>query len=116
MTLKANIGSEAGFIPFPASIDSPLFTERQYEILLLLVDGHTQESISHQLGIGIDTIKTQLGRIQDKLCLSSRSSIELVAWYYKTFWEPKKDVSLRSFCQDGRVLYYRRGAKSATKK
>lgn len=64
-----------------------ILTPRQMEIVKLMADGHNSESISNQLDIAQNTVKTQYGMIRRRLRLNSQR--EIVSWYYRTFWVPR---------------------------
>jgi NarL family two-component system response regulator LiaR len=63
-------------------------TKRESEVVLLIADGHRQESISNQLGISIETVKVHVYNICGKL--RANSTLEVVTWYYKEYWQPKQ--------------------------
>jgi DNA-binding NarL/FixJ family response regulator len=48
-------------------------TEREVQILQLVVRGHTNREIGAQLGVGPATIRNRLGRIYQKLCVMTRT-------------------------------------------
>lgn len=64
-------------------------TERETTVVLLSADGHRAESVANQLDISIDTVKRHLRNVMLKLHVNS--TVEIVSWYYKTHWTPKRD-------------------------
>jgi len=65
----------------PLPLDTPL-TAREVQVLQLLADGATQESIAEELFISVKTVATHIQRIITKLGVHSRT--EAVALAYKT--------------------------------
>lgn len=64
-------------------------TPREFEVVLLFAEGHNGESIGHQLGISVETVKRHTSNICEELGFNSRH--EIICWYYKTYWRPKRD-------------------------
>lgn len=54
-------------------------TARQREIVQLLVAGFQNKQIARKLGIGVETVKTHVSRIIDRLGVSSRTEVAVVA-------------------------------------
>jgi DNA-binding NarL/FixJ family response regulator len=65
----------------PAALDTPL-TAREVQVLRLLADGGTQETIAEELFISVKTVATHIQRIITKLGVHSRT--EAVALAYRT--------------------------------
>jgi len=65
----------------PVPLDTPL-TAREVQVLQLLADGASQESIAEELFISVKTVATHIQRIITKLGVHSRT--EAVALAYKT--------------------------------
>jgi DNA-binding NarL/FixJ family response regulator len=65
----------------PAALDTPL-TAREIQVLQLLADGLTQETIAEELFISVKTVATHIQRIITKLGVHSRT--EAVALAYRT--------------------------------
>lgn len=59
--------------------DGPVLTQRQKEILRLVALGMQNKQIARHLGIGVDTVKTHISRILDKLHVSSRTEAIAIA-------------------------------------
>lgn len=57
------------------------FTKREKEIVICLSDGLTYKQISEKLFITVDTVKSHINNIFDKLCLNEKHQV--VAWYWK---------------------------------
>ena len=49
-------------------------TERQREIMLLVVSGRTNKEIAIELGVGLDTVKHHLASIYTKLDVPNRAA------------------------------------------
>lgn len=62
-------------------------TPRESEIVLLLADGHRGTSVAQQLNISYETVRRHLTNVYNKLGFNSAN--DLIAWYYKTYWQPK---------------------------
>ncbi|RPJ05418.1 MAG: hypothetical protein EHM28_12160 [Spirochaetaceae bacterium] len=56
-------------------------SKRQNEIVLMLKQGHTRKEICNKLGISMNTLKTQLGRLYEKYHVDNR--IELLNVFFK---------------------------------
>ncbi len=48
-------------------------SDREYQVLLLLAEGHPNKQIARLLGVSPNTIKTHLSRLYDKLHASRRT-------------------------------------------
>lgn len=57
----------------------PALTQRQREIIELLVQGLQNKQIARRLGIGVETVKTHISRILERLGVSSRTEAVVVA-------------------------------------
>ena len=56
-----------------ATIDAPVLTNREREILALLADGLGNKQIAARLGISTNTVKTHLELLFERLGVSSRA-------------------------------------------
>ncbi|KHD87176.1 MAG: hypothetical protein OM95_15900 [Bdellovibrio sp. ArHS] len=54
-------------------------TPREWEVLVLIAQGHTNESISRALGCSVETVKTHRAKLGQKT--ATRNRAELTAWY-----------------------------------
>ena len=61
------------------SAGAPPLTPRQREIVELLVMGLQNKQIARRLGIGVETVKTHISRIIERLGVSSRTEVVVVA-------------------------------------
>lgn len=71
----------ASFQKKPAQQQHPHLSPREEAVLNLLSKGHTYKAIADELGVSIDTIRTHLRRIYEKLHVQSRT--EAVARYLR---------------------------------
>ena len=62
----------AGLLPNDEIQSYPL-TERELEVLQLIVDGHSNASIADKLFITVGTVKTHVRNILNKLCADDRT-------------------------------------------
>ena len=60
------------------------FTDREWEVIRLMAEGHNYESLSNQLGIKHDSVKAHYVNISRKLHVNSMR--EIVVWFYREFW------------------------------
>ncbi len=67
--LKQNIGKKDGTAPEKSNVD---LTEREREVLQLIVQGKNNQDISDTLHISIHTTKAHVGNILAKLCVNDR--------------------------------------------
>jgi NarL family two-component system response regulator LiaR len=56
-----------------------LISERELEVLRLLVEGHKNTDIAERLCISLDTVKSHMSKIMDKLSVSDRTQAALKA-------------------------------------
>lgn len=63
---------------YSASLDSSSLTRREQEILKLIVAGCSNAGIAEQCYITVDTVKTHVRRILDKLCVDCRTQAAVV--------------------------------------
>jgi DNA-binding NarL/FixJ family response regulator len=61
-------------LPAPQSGDKPQLTPRQMEILQLLAEGLPNKSISRQLGVSEDTVKTHLKSLFQEFAVHTRTA------------------------------------------
>jgi DNA-binding NarL/FixJ family response regulator len=54
-------------------------TERELEVLQLIVDGHNNKAIARKLHITVNTVKTHLRNIFQKLCVNDRTQAAIQA-------------------------------------
>jgi DNA-binding CsgD family transcriptional regulator len=57
-----------------------MLTPRELEVAELVAEGHTNESISHQLGNSIETVKNQLAQVFRKTGCTSRVDLAVRVW------------------------------------
>jgi DNA-binding NarL/FixJ family response regulator len=60
-----------------ATIDEPKFTERESEVLRLLVEGHPNRVIAGELGIDLATVKKHVGALMRKVGVKNRIALSV---------------------------------------
>lgn len=60
--------------PPPVTRRLPL-SAREFEVVRLVAQGHTNQAIAHRLGVNVKTVETYRGRATDKLGLRSRADV-----------------------------------------
>ncbi len=66
-------GAQAEFTPNTRAVESLGITERELEVLGLLADGLSNKEIAAKLFVSLNTVKTHLGHLYDKLEVSRRT-------------------------------------------
>lgn len=64
---------------FPLMHTSALLTEREREVLSLLVDGLTNRAISERLSVSLETVKSHVHHIMQKLHVKDRTQAAVIA-------------------------------------
>jgi DNA-binding NarL/FixJ family response regulator len=62
-----------------AVANEPKFTEREVQVLKLLVDGHPNRVIAGQLGIDVATVKKHVGTLMRKAGVTNRIALSVQA-------------------------------------
>jgi DNA-binding NarL/FixJ family response regulator len=60
-----------------AAADEPKFTERESEVLRLLVEGHPNRVIAGELGIDLTTVKKHVGALMRKVGVKNRIALSV---------------------------------------
>jgi len=60
-----------------AAVDQPKFTERESEVLKLLVEGHPNRMIAGELGIDLATVKKHVGALMRKVGVKNRIALSV---------------------------------------
>jgi DNA-binding NarL/FixJ family response regulator len=60
-----------------ASVSEPKFTEREAEVLRLLVEGHPNRAIAQKLGIDLATVKKHVGTLMRKVGVKNRIALSV---------------------------------------
>jgi DNA-binding NarL/FixJ family response regulator len=60
-----------------AAVDDPKFTERESEVLKLLVEGHPNRMIAGELGIDLATVKKHVGALMRKVGVKNRIALSV---------------------------------------
>jgi DNA-binding NarL/FixJ family response regulator len=60
-----------------AAVDEPKFTERESEVLKLLVEGHPNRVIARELGIDLATVKKHVGALMRKVGVKNRIALSV---------------------------------------
>jgi len=61
----------------PASLEEPKFTEREAEVLRLLVEGYPNRAIAQKLGIDLATVKKHVGALMRKVGVKNRIALSV---------------------------------------
>jgi|GEM_PF-745197 len=64
---------------FPLTQSSAILTEREREVLRLLVDGLTNRAISERLSVSLETVKSHVHHIMQKMHVQDRTQAAVVA-------------------------------------
>jgi signal transduction histidine kinase/DNA-binding CsgD family transcriptional regulator len=64
---------------FPLTQSSAILTEREREVLRLMVDGLTNRAISERLSISLETVKSHVHHIMQKMHVKDRTQAAVVA-------------------------------------
>ncbi|MGH2481995.1 MAG: helix-turn-helix transcriptional regulator, partial [Ktedonobacteraceae bacterium] len=64
---------------FPLTQTSAMLTEREREVLSLLVDGLTNRAISERLSVSLETVKSHVHHIMQKMHVKDRTQAAVVA-------------------------------------
>jgi DNA-binding NarL/FixJ family response regulator len=59
------------------AVDDPKFTERESEVLKLLVEGHPNRAIAGELGIDLATVKKHVGALMRKVGVKNRIALSV---------------------------------------
>ena len=73
---------EISLIQINKNLKSPL-TKREFEILKAIYEGKTNQQMSEQFFVSVNTIKTHIGNVYDKLEVASRTAaiVKIRSWY-----------------------------------
>jgi DNA-binding NarL/FixJ family response regulator len=58
-------------------VDEPKFTEREMQVLKLLVDGHPNRLIAEEMGIDLATVKKHVGALMRKVGVKNRITLSV---------------------------------------
>lgn len=64
---------------FPLTASSAVLTEREREVLRLLVDGLTNRAISERLSVSLETVKSHVHHIMQKMRVKDRTQAAVIA-------------------------------------
>jgi DNA-binding NarL/FixJ family response regulator len=64
---------------FPLTQSSAILTEREREVLRLMVEGLTNRAISERLSISLETVKSHVHHIMQKMHVKDRTQAAVVA-------------------------------------
>lgn len=76
---KVHHGEELGLVVPSDDDGEPALTEREKEVLALLGLGSSNREIAHELYLSVDTVKTHVRRVFEKLSVANRTQAALVA-------------------------------------
>ncbi|MBX9693709.1 MAG: response regulator transcription factor [Cyanobacteria bacterium] len=81
--LRASVGGSRSLQPEEAEIKSgsilASLSQRELDVLRLVVDGNTNQSIAERLSISVETVKTHMRHIMEKLAVSDRTQAAVKA-------------------------------------
>lgn len=64
---------------FPLTTPAPMLTKREQEVLRLLVEGSTNRAIAKQLSVSVETVKSHVHHIMQKMHVKDRTQAAVVA-------------------------------------
>ncbi len=76
--IPKNIGMQEWFLLNRENIDRPL-TDREVEILKLIVSGKSNPEIAKELFISVHTVKAHVSTIMEKFCVADRTQVAVKA-------------------------------------
>lgn len=65
----------------PEPVESPALTQRELEVLPLVVDGMSNQQIADRLHLGVTTVKTHIANLMDKAGVQNR--VQLAVYGYQ---------------------------------
>ena len=65
--------------PMPKALQQKILTDREIEVMTLIVQGYINKEIAEKLNIGLDTVITHRKNIMDKLGMKSVSALTIYA-------------------------------------
>ncbi len=81
--LRASVGGSRSLQPDEAEIKPgsmlASLSQRELDVLKLVVDGNTNQSIAERLSISVETVKTHMRHIMEKLAVSDRTQAAVKA-------------------------------------
>jgi DNA-binding NarL/FixJ family response regulator len=75
----------------PRAVSEPKFTERERQVLKLLVEGHPNRIIADELEIDLSTVKKHVGALMRKVGVENRIALSVQA-VNRGLLSPKKDL------------------------
>ena len=79
---RVHAGETAGFDELESSMTSTTLTQREQEVLALMALGKSNREIAHELYLSVDTVKTHVRTLFQKLGVSNRTQAALTAAEY----------------------------------
>ncbi len=76
--IPKNIGMQEWFLLNRENVDKPL-TDREVEILKLIVSGKSNPEIAKELFISVHTVKAHVSTIMEKFCVADRTQVAVKA-------------------------------------
>jgi DNA-binding NarL/FixJ family response regulator len=90
---RVHAGEIGGFDDLESSVPSTTLTQREQEVLALMALGKSNREIAHELYLSVDTVKTHVRTLFQKLGVSNRTQAALTAAEYGVAPPRMRDAS-----------------------
>jgi two-component system, NarL family, response regulator LiaR len=90
---RVHAGEMCGFDDLESSMASTTLTQREQEVLALIALGKSNREIAHELYLSVDTVKTHVRTLFQKLGVSNRTQAALTAAEYGVAPPRMRDAS-----------------------
>lgn len=80
LTLEQHAHPQGKNLPtLPPALQTRILSDREIEVMSLIVQGYINKEIANRLGIGLTTVITHRKNIMEKLCMKSVSALTIYA-------------------------------------
>ena len=80
LTLEQHAHPQGKNLPtLPPALQTRILSDREIEVMSLIVQGYINKEIANRLGIGLTTVFTHRKNIMEKLCMKSVSALTIYA-------------------------------------